>query len=377
MTDRFANLFNALKAQKDGALVPFVNLCDPTPEKSLEILETLTEAGADAFELGIPFSDPSADGPVICLSSKRALANGSDTQKCLQVVQQYRAKHPDMPISLMIYINLAYAPGLDHFFAQCHEAGVDAVLIPDIPSSMRARESEWDTAARAHDVQLISLVPPNADADKIRRISQHSEGYIYLMSRSGVTGTDRAAGMPTHHVVELMKDAGAPPALLGFGISKPEHVAEAMAHGVDGVIVGSAYVRIINETGENQTLTGIAWRNYTAASTGLFPPDGEVTATLDGTNEWENPVSIGTGADNTWQWTRYVYEGQCASAPLTFSAEWPVNKARTITLKETGKVLQRNTLLDLIITLEAAPFEMTWTYRVVPWEEVTNEVSFD
>ena len=206
MTDRFANLFNALKAQKDGALVPFVNLCDPTPEKSLEILETLTEAGADAFELGIPFSDPSADGPVICLSSKRALANGSDTQKCLQVVQQYRAKHPDMPISLMIYINLAYAPGLDHFFAQCHEAGVDAVLIPDIPSSMRARESEWDTAARAHDVQLISLVPPNADADKIRRISQHSEGYIYLMSRSGVTGTDRAAGMPTHHVVELMKD---------------------------------------------------------------------------------------------------------------------------------------------------------------------------
>ena len=102
---------------------------------------------------------------------------------------------------------------------------------------MRARESEWDTAARAHDIQLISLVPPNADADKIRRISQHSEGYIYLMSRSGVTGTDRAAGMPTHHVVELMKDAGAPPALLGFGISKPEHVAEAMAHGVDGVIV--------------------------------------------------------------------------------------------------------------------------------------------
>ena len=141
--------------------------------------------------------------------------------------------------------------------------------------------------------------------------------------------------------------------------------------------VAKLRVRIINETGENQTLTGIAWRNYTAASTGLFPPDGEVTATLDGTNEWENPVSIGTGADNTWQWTRYVYEGQCASAPLTFSAEWPVNKARTITLKETGKVLQRNTLLDLIITLEAAPFEMTWTYRVVPWEEVTNEVSFD
>ncbi len=140
--------------------------------------------------------------------------------------------------------------------------------------------------------------------------------------------------------------------------------------------VAKLRVRIINETGGDQTLTGIAWRNYTAASTGLFPPDGEVTATLDGTNEWENPVPIGTGADNTWQWTRYVYEGQCTSA-LTFSAEWPAGTQRTITLKKAGDVLQRNTLLDLIITLEAAPFNMTWTYRVVPWEEVENEVEFN
>ena len=140
--------------------------------------------------------------------------------------------------------------------------------------------------------------------------------------------------------------------------------------------VAKLRVRIINETGEDQTLTGIAWRNYTAASTGLFPPDGEVAATLDGTNEWQDPVAIGTGADNTWQWTRYVYEGQCTSA-LTFSAEWPAGTQRTITLKKAGDVLQRNTLLDLIITLEAAPFNMTWTYRVVPWNERENEVTFD
>lgn len=103
MTDRFANLFNALKARKDGALVPFVNLCDPTPEKSLEILETLTEAGADAFELGIPFSDPSADGPVICLSSKRALANGSDTQKMSAsrtTVPSQTSRYADQPHDL-------------------------------------------------------------------------------------------------------------------------------------------------------------------------------------------------------------------------------------------------------------------------------------
>lgn len=247
MTDRFANLFAALKDKKDGALVPFVNLCDPTPEKNLEILETLTEAGADAFELGIPFSDPSADGPVICMSSKRALANGSSTDKCLEVVRRYRARHPDVPLSLMIYINLAYAPGLENFFAQCRQAGIDAVLIPDIPSSMRAAESEWDSAARHNDIQLISLVPPNADDDKVRLIAKNSHGYVYLMSRKGVTGTDRAAGMPTDHVVSLMKQIGAAPALLGFGISRPEHITEAMRHGVAGVIVGSAYVRIINE----------------------------------------------------------------------------------------------------------------------------------
>lgn len=252
MTDRFAKLFETLKAKKEGALVPFVNLCDPTPELSLEILETLTAAGADAFELGIPFSDPSADGPVICMSSKRALANGSTTQKCLDVVRRYRQNHPDVPLSLMIYINLAYAPGLDAFFAQCQEAGIDAVLIPDIPSSMRASESEWDTAARNHNVQLICLVPPNADEAKVRLLSRQSEGYIYLMSRVGVTGTDREAGIPTAAVVQLLKDAGAAPALLGFGISTSVHVREALEHGVAGVIVGSAFVRIINENLENK-----------------------------------------------------------------------------------------------------------------------------
>lgn len=265
MTDRFATLFAALKNKQEGALVPFVNLCDPTPEKSLEILETLTAAGADAFELGIPFSDPSADGPVICISSKRAIANGSNTQKCMDVVRRYRAKHPDVPISLMIYINLAYAPGLENFFADCHEAGIDAVLIPDIPSSMRANESEWDFAARKHDIDLISLVPPNADDEKVRLISQHSDGYIYLMSRNGVTGTDKTAGMPTNHVVKLMKEVGAAPALLGFGISKPEHVAAAMQHGVAGVIVGSAYVRIINENLDDAKQLRKALTDYTAS----------------------------------------------------------------------------------------------------------------
>ena len=116
MTDRFSRLFDALNARREGAFVPFVNLCDPDEETSLAILNTLADAGADALELGIPFSDPSADGPVIELSAQRALANGATPARCLAVLKRFRETHPDIPVSLMLYINLVYAPGMETFF---------------------------------------------------------------------------------------------------------------------------------------------------------------------------------------------------------------------------------------------------------------------
>lgn len=141
--------------------------------------------------------------------------------------------------------------------------------------------------------------------------------------------------------------------------------------------VAKLRVRIINETGEEQSVSGMAWNNCCAATTPLFPP-ASVSATMQGsTTSPASPVSVpASEGSNTWEWSQYVYEGQCTS-DLSFAAEWPVGTQRTIPVVAAGSTLSRNTLIDLIITLEAAPFNMTWTYRVVPWEEVENEVSFD
>ena len=244
---RFARLFRRLEAAREGAFVPFVNLCDPTPDASLEILETLAANGADALELGIPFSDPCADGPVIAASAHRALQAGSTTAKCLEVVSRFRAKHPDTPISLMLYINLAFAPGLEKFFADCAAAGADAVLIADLPASMRDVVREFDAAAAKAGIELISLVSPSATPEHVRKIAPHAQGYTYLLSRAGITGTDKAAGTPAHEVLAILREEGAAPGLLGFGVSTPEHVRKALASGAAGVIVGSAIVRIITE----------------------------------------------------------------------------------------------------------------------------------
>lgn len=246
-TQRFERLFAALKAKNEGAFVPFVNLFDPNEDLSLEILETLIAAGADALELGIPFSDPSADGPVIMVSANRALDAGSTTAKCLAIVKRLRERHPDVPMSIMLYANLVYAPGQEKFFAMCEEAGVDVVLIPDLPVEMREMDQSFDMAAANHGIGLVSIAPPNARPEQLALIAHVSKGYVYLLSRPGITGENNPAHKPAEALIEGLEKAGAAPGLLGFGVSKPEHVRAALASGAAGVIVGSAIVRIINE----------------------------------------------------------------------------------------------------------------------------------
>lgn len=260
--NRFNRLFAALKAKREGAFVPFITLCDPSAQDSLDILNTLADAGADALELGIPFSDPSADGPVIAVSAQRALSSGATPEACLEVIRQFRGNHPDIPISIMLYINLVFAPGFDNFFAACRDAGVDAVLIPDLPVSMRESITEYDEAAKRHDIALITLVPPNCSEKDVRHIAPYAQGYTYLMSRVGITGTDREAGVPTHRAVEMLSELGAAPALVGFGISKPEHARQVLASGAAGVIVGSAIVKIIAEHLDDKAARDAAITQY-------------------------------------------------------------------------------------------------------------------
>ncbi|UTV28641.1 tryptophan synthase subunit alpha [Photobacterium atrarenae] len=246
--DRYQALFERLQAQQEGAFVPFVTIGDPNPEQSLQVIETLIEAGADALELGIPFSDPLADGPTIQGATIRALDAGTTPAICFELLAKIRANHPEVPIGLLMYANLVFAAGIDHFYQQCAEAGVDSVLIADVPVGASA---EFREAAQKHGIHPIFIAPPNADEATLKTVSELSGGYTYLLSRAGVTGTETQAGMPVDHLLESLRTYHAPPALLGFGISKPEQVAAAIKAGAAGAISGSAVVKVIENNLNN------------------------------------------------------------------------------------------------------------------------------
>lgn len=242
--ERYDNLFKQLKARREGAFVPFVTLGDPTPEHSLKIIDTLVEAGADALELGIPFSDPMADGPTIQNATLRAFAAGVTPTQCFEMLATIRQKYPALPIGLLMYANLVFNRGIDAFYAQCARVGVDSVLVADVPVEESA---EFRQAAMRHNVAPIFICPPNADDQLLRQIASYGRGYTYLLSRAGVTGTETRAALPLHHLVEKLTEYHAAPPLQGFGISAPDQVSAALGAGAAGAISGSAIVKIIEK----------------------------------------------------------------------------------------------------------------------------------
>lgn len=240
--ERYQQLFTRLKSNKQGAFVPFVTLGDPDPELSLAIIDTLVEAGADALELGIPFSDPLADGPTIQNANLRAFASGVTPTHCFEMLAAIRQKHPDIPIGLLMYANLVFHNGIDTFYQRCAEVGVDSVLVADVPVEESA---PFRKAALRHGIAPIFICPPNADDALLREISSHGRGYTYLLSRAGVTGTETRAQLPLGHLVDKLREYNAAPPLQGFGISEPSQVKEALDAGAAGAISGSAIVKII------------------------------------------------------------------------------------------------------------------------------------
>ena len=240
--ERYDNLFAQLKSRKEGAFVPFVTLGDPNPELSLKIVDTLVEAGADALELGIPFSDPLADGPTIQNATLRAFAAGVTPTQCFELLATIRQKYPQIPIGLLMYANLVFSRGIDEFYAQCAKAGVDSVLVADVPIEESA---PFRQAAMRHNVAPIFICPPNADDDLLRQLASHGRGYTYLLSRAGVTGAENRAALPLHHLIEKLTEYNAAPPLQGFGISAPDQVSAALQAGAAGAISGSAIVKII------------------------------------------------------------------------------------------------------------------------------------
>lgn len=240
--NRYKRLFTKLKERGEGAFVPFVMLGDPDAETSLEIIKTLAENGADALELGIAFSDPVADGPVIQAAASRALTAGATPENAFAIISAARQAFADIPIGLLVYANLVVNKGPADFYARAKTAGVDSILVADVPS---AESGTFCQTALSHEIDQIFIVPPNADEDKLRQIASAGSGYTYYLGRAGVTGADREMANPSTAQIQFLKEAGAPPVVVGFGISSPRHVEAALEAGADGAISGSAIVRIV------------------------------------------------------------------------------------------------------------------------------------
>jgi tryptophan synthase alpha chain len=230
-----------LRAEGRGALVPFVVLGDPDIETSDALIQALVRGGADALELGLPFSDPPADGPVIQAADVRALQAGVRVDDCFELLRRH-AQRSDVPVSLLVYWNLVLQRGVDRFYADCAAAGVDAVLVADLPLQ---EADEALLAARKHGVAPVLLATPLSSDARLRAIAAVADGYLYVTARIGVTGA--VSGIDAGLKAELARIAALTdlPLLCGFGIGGPAEVAAVLAAGAHGAIVGSALVRHI------------------------------------------------------------------------------------------------------------------------------------
>jgi tryptophan synthase alpha chain len=232
----------AMFARNEGALGAFVMLGDPGIAGCEAHLDALVAGGADMIELGIPFSDPIADGPVIQAAALRALKAGVRTGDCLQMIGRFRSRHPSVPIGILTYANIVAARGIECFAGELAEAGADSLLVADVPSLEAA---PYAAAARSAGIDLVMIAAPNTPKATIADIALLSSGYTYCVARPGVTGADRQLALDHRVLFAALEETHAPPPVLGFGISSPAQVAEALAHGAKGVISGSAIVERI------------------------------------------------------------------------------------------------------------------------------------
>jgi tryptophan synthase alpha chain len=239
---RYAAMFDRLDGE--GAFGAFLMLGDPDLETSAALLDTVVEGGADMIEVGIPFSDPVADGPVIQAAAQRALASGVRVSDCLDLIAGFRARHPQVPVGILTYANIVVAR--TGFMRDAAEAGADSLLIADVPALEAERFARDMEQAGIEPVLIAAANTPDA---MLQRIAKLSKAYTYCVSRVGITGT-HAGGEFDAGLIQRVDAAGAPPPIFGFGISKPEHVRAALNAGAKGVICGSAIVDLVSRRGD-------------------------------------------------------------------------------------------------------------------------------
>lgn len=244
MTTRINKRFAALQAEGRKALVTFTTAGDPDYDTALALLKALPKAGADVVELGMPFSDPMADGPAIQASSQRALKAGHTIKKTLQMVREFRKEDNETPLVLMGYYNPIYVYPGEAFIKDCVEAGVDGLIVVDLPPE---EDEEFCIPAVEAGLNFIRLATPTTDAKRLPAVLRNTSGFVYYVSIAGITGTKAPDPSEVHAQVARIKSETELPVAVGFGVSTPEQ-ARSIASGADGVVVGSALVKIIADS---------------------------------------------------------------------------------------------------------------------------------
>jgi tryptophan synthase alpha chain len=250
--NRIDRKFRELKARGQKAFVAYITAGDPRPEATPALVWALERAGADVVELGIPFSDPLADGVVNQLSAQRALEAGTTTSRIFEILQDLRAQS-QIPIVLYTYFNLVYAYGIERFCLQAFQAGADGLLVLDLPPEESQGGDSVGSRLGDGSLRRICLVAPTSPAERIARIVQKASGFVYYVSREGVTGMQEHVATSIGHRIDLLRKHTTLPICIGFGISTPEQ-ARSVAHQADGAVIGSALVDRIAEWGRDGDL---------------------------------------------------------------------------------------------------------------------------
>ena len=227
------------------AFIPFITCGDPNLDTTKKIVRSMVESGADLIELGIPFSDPTAEGPVIQGANLRALSGGVTTDKIFDMVKELR-QDLTVPMVFMTYANVVFSYDAEKFIRTCSEIGIDGLILPDLPFE---EKGEFDDTCKKYGVDLISLIAPTSE-NRVAMIAREAEGFIYIVSSLGVTGVRSEISTDIASLVKLVRENTSVPCAVGFGISTPEQAAK-MAGISDGAIVGSAIIKLIEKYGKD------------------------------------------------------------------------------------------------------------------------------
>lgn len=259
---KISEMFSKLKTEdRQPAFMPYVCCGDPSEDFTVRLVETLVANGADAIELGIPFSDPIADGKTIQAASSRALANGMTPKKAIETIARLRRKGIGVPIIAMTYYNIVFANGTENFLKALKDAGADGLIVPDVPLEESGELREKCSEA---GIDLVYLITPNCSDDRIGKIAEKSRGFLYAVSVLGITGARDEVAPDAIEFVKRAKRIASLPVAVGFGVSKPMHAKAFAEAGADGIIIGSALVNVYSkymgqgESGEMKALEEVA-----------------------------------------------------------------------------------------------------------------------